>query len=434
MAGFSNISGLESIMFADNASFDGTERAGALSLDGQIWIGSIVAPHVRKNTLTAGSGISITNSNGSITISATSSGDIQTIIGNTGFVTGTNVTLKTPTGTTDGTAAFVGNNTTTMTLNFSSGNNLGIGTNALRSNSGSENVVIGPSSATAAFNGDHNTYIGYGISQATGGGSENSALGTNSLHEINTGTGNCAIGYTSLTNLSDGDNNIAIGMGSGDNYTTVESDNIVIGHEGVILDANTIRIGTTGSSAGQQNKCFVAGISGSTISNGEPVVIDPSTGQLSVASSSLPLFSVYLTNTTAAITGDGTVAPIQFDTVLFDVGSNITLNSSGKTIFTAPTTGKYYFSTTLFLVGIDASNTAMQIRIVATSRFFLGNAIAPFPISVSNALQGSSSCILDMTAGDTCEIDLYVAGIGMNVSVVGQATNPATWFMGYKIA
>lgn len=38
MPGFSNITGQDSIMFADNASFDGTERNGIIDQDGEIWI------------------------------------------------------------------------------------------------------------------------------------------------------------------------------------------------------------------------------------------------------------------------------------------------------------------------------------------------------------------------------------------------------------
>ncbi len=55
-------------MHADNASFDGTLRGGVLQTDGELWIGSAVAPFVRAATLTAGAGITITNGHGSITI------------------------------------------------------------------------------------------------------------------------------------------------------------------------------------------------------------------------------------------------------------------------------------------------------------------------------------------------------------------------------
>jgi len=51
--GSSSITGLETILFADNASFDGTERGGALATDGQFWIGSTAAPHVRRGTITS---------------------------------------------------------------------------------------------------------------------------------------------------------------------------------------------------------------------------------------------------------------------------------------------------------------------------------------------------------------------------------------------
>jgi len=53
MAGSSNITGLESIIFADNASFDGTERGGALDTDGQLWTGSTASPHVQKGSITS---------------------------------------------------------------------------------------------------------------------------------------------------------------------------------------------------------------------------------------------------------------------------------------------------------------------------------------------------------------------------------------------
>lgn len=53
MAGFSSISGQETIVSADNASFDGTDRGGALTTDGQLFIGSTASPHVKKGSLTS---------------------------------------------------------------------------------------------------------------------------------------------------------------------------------------------------------------------------------------------------------------------------------------------------------------------------------------------------------------------------------------------
>ncbi len=82
--GFSFITGQETVVHADNASFDGTERAGRLLLDGQLWIGSTALPHVVKNNLTSGTGITITNGPGSITVATNGSVVGQTITGNTG--------------------------------------------------------------------------------------------------------------------------------------------------------------------------------------------------------------------------------------------------------------------------------------------------------------------------------------------------------------
>lgn len=71
MGGFSSITGLETIMNADNASFDGTERGGAFSVDGELWIGSTALPHVKKGNITSTGGtITITNGSGSINLEA----------------------------------------------------------------------------------------------------------------------------------------------------------------------------------------------------------------------------------------------------------------------------------------------------------------------------------------------------------------------------
>lgn len=53
MPGFSSITGQESVMFADNASFDGTKRGGVITTDGQFWIGNSVSPRVRVGTITS---------------------------------------------------------------------------------------------------------------------------------------------------------------------------------------------------------------------------------------------------------------------------------------------------------------------------------------------------------------------------------------------
>lgn len=53
MGGFNSITGDEDIMFADNASFDGTQRGGKMTTNAQLWIGATAAPHVKLGTLTS---------------------------------------------------------------------------------------------------------------------------------------------------------------------------------------------------------------------------------------------------------------------------------------------------------------------------------------------------------------------------------------------
>jgi hypothetical protein len=56
MAGNNSTVGLETITFTDNMSFDGTERGGAMTTNGQLWIGSTAARHVKLGSITSPSG------------------------------------------------------------------------------------------------------------------------------------------------------------------------------------------------------------------------------------------------------------------------------------------------------------------------------------------------------------------------------------------
>lgn len=56
MAGNNSVQGLETITFTDNMSFDGTERGGAMTTNGQLWIGSTAGRHVKLGSLTSPGG------------------------------------------------------------------------------------------------------------------------------------------------------------------------------------------------------------------------------------------------------------------------------------------------------------------------------------------------------------------------------------------
>ena len=105
MPGFSNISGLESIVYANNVSFNGTERGGRLSLNGQLLIGASSSPHIRVGYITSSdASVTVTNSPGGIDLvvaaappsalafatdagTANPAADVITIAGGTGIDT-----------------------------------------------------------------------------------------------------------------------------------------------------------------------------------------------------------------------------------------------------------------------------------------------------------------------------------------------------------
>ena len=85
MGGFSSVTGEETIMYADNASFDGTPRDGALSTNGELWIGASSSPHVKVGTLTSpDASILISYSSPNITLRASGAVIGQTITGDSG--------------------------------------------------------------------------------------------------------------------------------------------------------------------------------------------------------------------------------------------------------------------------------------------------------------------------------------------------------------
>ena len=136
--------------------------------------------------------------------------------------------------------------------------NTAAGNEALYDNTaGAYNTATGADALYGNINGYYNTADGVQALYYSGG-SCNTAAGCRALLSNTTGSFNTAFGYSAGSALTSGSNNIDIC------------------NEGFAGESNTIRIGTSGS----QTRIFIAGIVGSTITSGQQVVIDPSTGQL----------------------------------------------------------------------------------------------------------------------------------------------------------
>ncbi len=71
MAGNNSTQGLETVTFTDNMSFDGTQRGGAMTTNGELWIGSTALRHVKKGTITSpDSSVTIGYSSPNITLTS----------------------------------------------------------------------------------------------------------------------------------------------------------------------------------------------------------------------------------------------------------------------------------------------------------------------------------------------------------------------------
>lgn len=397
---------------------DGTSnQIGYLGLatNGQIPIGSTGGAPV-LNTITPGSGISITNGANSITIASTVVGGIQTINGNTGSVTGTTVTLE-------GTPSSVG------TLNFS-----GSGSTMLLNGADANLNVILTQNMPSLPTGTGNVGMGY-LTFAQGSlvtGSFNTSIGQNSFTALTSGTLNVGLGSQALLALTTGSFNTSLSaFQGGKNYTSSESSNISINASATTVtgESHVLRIGDgTGTGTQQLNKAFVSGINGTT-STGTTVVVssgDQLTAGGIATNASQPAFSAYLSaNTANNVTGDGTSYTVICDTVVFDQASNYN-NATG--VFTAPVSGRYQFNVIVVLQNIT-TQTAFQTKIVTTGGTFVNQQGIGGIFSGIDYIPLSIFC--NMAAGNTMTLQTAAFGSTKTVGVVGTAIN--TYISGYLV-
>lgn len=136
---------------------------------------------------------------------------------------------------------------------------------------------------------NNNTIIGSGAGNGSITGITNVGLGDNVLAANGAGGHNTAIGSDALQSATAPESNIAIGKNAGSNYATTESSNILIGSNGTLGDTNKIRIGIQGATTGQQNACFIAGITGVTtnVANRQLVTVNSSTTQVGTSAFSV---------------------------------------------------------------------------------------------------------------------------------------------------
>jgi hypothetical protein len=149
------------------------------------------------------------------------------------------------------------------------------------------------------------------------------------------------------------------------------------------------------------------------------------------ASATTCIFSAYLSSTQSNVTGDGTVYTIPFNTALVNLSGSY---NTGTGIFTAPTTGNYFFTCSVNVDGLLTTHTDGILSLSGSNyenRFFRCNFGA---IASSGIVQASGSVIIPMTAGQTMSVFAFAANGTKVVDIIGAAAPGIyTNFSGYLI-
>jgi hypothetical protein len=274
------------------------------------------------------------------TFQAPASGSV-TIAGDSGSISGSSLKIYADqVGNNAGASVSFSNSGTTSTLNLSDGNgNVFLGNGAgISGLAGAINIGIGSSALGSLTSGTYNVGIGNSSLALETSGGDNIAIGKGCLSSSDGGNYNTALGVQAATNMTAGQNNIILGYLSGNGYTSTEHDNICISASGAPGDANTLRLGTQGTGTAQQDKCFIAGITGATptSANTPQVVLCDNAGNLAPISSST---SGFVLTSNGSSTPSFQANPASSAVTTIDGDSGSCTPSSGVVTISGGTTG-----------------------------------------------------------------------------------------------
>jgi len=199
---------------------------------------------------------------------------------------------------------------------------------------------------------------------------------------------------------------------------------LVIG-AGTTIDLDVCRVDTSNAAAisGAGSLLFTPiNFSGNSPTVTVTTLVPKSSGPVLV-NGQQPAFLAFLTNTVSNVTGNGASYTIIYDTEVFDQGSNFNL---GTSTFTAPFTGRYRFTTNVYVTGCTIATNA-QLRIVTSNRSYQSG----FNRAASNSdyfLQ--CSCLADMEAADTATVTILVNGEVADTCDIGGSTVLLNYFCG----
>ncbi len=464
MAGFNN-----ETVYGKNVNFSGTAgKAGKLptvTLDGQLMIGSTVAPNIRIGTLSSSnSSITITNGAGTIDLTVgAGSGAILTLTGDTGGArspTAGNINLFTT-----GELSSIGSGST-ITFKIDGGTTGQLlvaqtGTDAVFASSDNADFTFGGanSGATRTFSvtNTSNTASSAANSQITvGGGTAADPQTTytvtgvtswstgidNSASDAYVVAASTALGTTNVMSMATG-GAVSVVLGNLDvtkSASGVDVSTTVSNTSNTASSTATDYITVAGTSAGDARTQYaVAGTTtwtqGIDNSNSDAFVVAASSalgttdvmrittgGQVTKPLQSA--FFAYLDATVANATGDGTSFILGTTTALtevFDINGDFVTSGT----FTAPVAGIYQFGAAARMSGASAGATASFLTMLIGGVNINLEEMVYTPIQMMNG-----SVIVSMTAGQTAIARTNVSTGTKTVSVIGDANTRYTYFWG----
>jgi hypothetical protein len=144
-----------------------------------------------------------------------------------------------------------------------------------------------------------------------------------------------------------------------------------------------------------------------------------------------PAFLEYIASDDNNVTGSVayTVGTNTAYTEIYDQNGDF----SGTT-FTAPITGRYFLCASMKIGGIVAATTGRFV-ITTSNRWYWSEHLNPLVVKdSSNIISLSLQVVVDMDVSDTAYVTLNFTGEASDINdLLGQATNPISWFCGYLV-
>lgn len=207
---------------------------------------------------------------------------------------------------------------------------------------------------------------------------------------------------------------------SGTDYATKALDNLASVAINTSLVSDTNNTDDLGSSTKAWKDLYLTG----SIKQGATTCITTSSAG-EVTQPNQPSFLAYNSATDSNVTGDGTDYTVDFDTEVFDQGSDFATDT-----FTSPVTGKYLLTCKVTLAEITSSHTYLRVTLVTSNRSYisewaLGHNSSYYTIDTNN--------LVDMDANDTAYVSVHVNGSTKSIDSYGDASNYYTTFSGSLI-